>query len=95
VHEDRSTGGGGATSPYQQNGTSQSEKPAGHGRIIRDAKGNIVDVQLEEQMTEEPVNDEEQLPLGQEAGLWTARRKPNAESTGMIKGALSFAILSS
>ncbi|PVF98574.1 hypothetical protein CPB86DRAFT_349507 [Serendipita vermifera] len=85
VYENTSTGGGETTSAYQQNGTSQSEIPAGHGRIIRDANGDIIDVQIEEEGTEELLKSEEQLPLGPEAGVWTARRKPNTESTGMIK----------
>jgi nucleolar protein 16 len=91
---------GTATGSLEQSGDTPAATkvlPKGYGRIVRDAEGNVVDIELEDSFdSDEMDSDENALDLetrqlqpnftSSEGEKWTRRRAANAQDSELIQG---------
>lgn len=60
--------------------------PKGFGRIIRDATGSVVDVELGEERIELMTEEGDEMVRGQQIQTWSGQGTRDSESTALVKG---------
>jgi nucleolar protein 16 len=69
--------------------------PKGFGRIIRDATGNVIDVELGEEKAEPVTEEGDAMVRGQQIQTWSGQGTRHSESTELVKSRMTKALLRS
>lgn len=71
--------------------TSNRKLPRGFGKIVRDASGNVIDVQLEEET--EGLMEDETMGIGGQPESWLLGNRAGGDEAEVVRGEFRLAIL--